>query len=63
MLNTKDFRIWLETFWMENCEERICWGEPRLTQADFFQMYKWVLRREFRHAQSVAKNQQNTKQS
>lgn len=53
MIRNGDFRIWVENFWMENCEERMCWGEPRMSQSDFFQTYKWVLRREFRHAQTV----------
>lgn len=53
MIRAGDFRIWVERFWVENCEERMCWGESRMSQSDFFQTYKWILRREFRHAQTV----------
>lgn len=49
MNKPNDFRIWLEQFWMTNCDERMCWGEPRLTKSDFFRQYKWILKREYRH--------------
>lgn len=49
MNKPRDFRVWLEQFWMDNCDERMWWGEPRLTQADFFRQYKWILKREYRH--------------
>jgi hypothetical protein len=47
----KLFRAWLQDLWYENCEERMSWGSKRLSLSEYFQQYKWWLRREYRFQQ------------
>lgn len=55
MKTPSEFRLWINNLWQENCEERMCWGEPRLTPAEYFKTYKWILKREFQY--QTRKNQ------
>jgi hypothetical protein len=48
MAQTSDFRIWVEDIWRENCEERLIWQEARQPLNEYFQRYKWWLKREYR---------------
>lgn len=43
------FRNWAHNLYLENCEERIlfCDGD-RLTEQEYFQRFKWWLRRQWR---------------
>jgi hypothetical protein len=45
-----EFRNWVHNLWLDNCEERVlyCDGD-RLTEQEYFQRFKWWLRREYRH--------------
>lgn len=47
-----EFRNWVHNLWIDNCEERVlyCDGD-RLTEQEYFQRFKWWLRREYRHQQ------------
>ena len=45
------FRTWLQNLWYENCEERMNWGNDKLSLGEYFQQYKWWLRREYRFQQ------------
>lgn len=47
----KSFRDWLKDLWYENREERAAWGNPALSLKDYFNQYKWWLRREYRFQQ------------
>ncbi len=47
----KSFRDWLKDLWYENREERAAWGNPTLSLKDYFNQYKWWLRREYRFQQ------------
>ena len=46
-----NFRTWLHELWLQNCDEHREYGEMPLTQEQYFQMYKYWLKREFRHQQ------------
>jgi hypothetical protein len=46
-----DFRRWLYELWMQNCDEHDMYHQPRFSQEEYFQMYKYWLKREFRHQQ------------
>jgi hypothetical protein len=48
---TSKFRRWLHELWMQNCDEHREYGEMPLSQEQYFQMYKYWLKREFRHQQ------------
>jgi hypothetical protein len=41
----------LKDLWYENREERASWGNPTLSLQEYFQQYKWWLRREYRFQQ------------
>ena len=45
---TSDFKNWLRIIWVENCDEHSEFGELSLTMSEYFQKYKWWLRREYR---------------
>lgn len=49
MSKPSPFRVWLQNIWFDNCSEHAEFREPQLTMAEYFQRYKWWLRREFRH--------------
>jgi hypothetical protein len=53
-----DFRNWVHNLWLENCEERAVYaGGGRLTEKEYFQQFKWWLRREYRHQIKKEKEQ------
>ena len=44
------FRSWVHQLWIENCEERLLYRNgDRLSEKDYFQQFKWWLKREYRH--------------
>jgi ssDNA-binding replication factor A large subunit len=51
------FRSWCYNMWMDHCDEVYAWSGERVKyfSAEYFNKYKWWLRREFR---AVAKKQQ-----
>ena len=49
---TTKFRRWLHELWMQNCDEHDEDHQPRYTQAEYFQQFKYWLKREFKHQQS-----------
>jgi hypothetical protein len=48
------FRHWVHNLWIENCEERLQYhsGTP-LDKQEYFNHYKWWLRREYRYQQRI----------
>jgi len=48
----KPFRLWVQRIWYENSEEHLTYGELPYTMQQYWSMYKWWLRREYRHRQS-----------
>jgi hypothetical protein len=47
------FRMWVNNLWVENCEERQRYGDPQLNSQEYWQRFKWWLRREYRHRQNL----------
>lgn len=47
------FRLWLQNIWQDNKEEHAIYGEPTLSISDYFNKYKYWLKREFRHQQRI----------
>jgi hypothetical protein len=43
------FRNWLHELWLQNCDEHREFGELPYSQQEYFQRYKWWLKREFCH--------------
>lgn len=45
------FRLWVQRIWMENSEEHLTYNENPYTIKQYWEKYKWWLRREYRHQQ------------
>lgn len=43
------FRKWVHDLWQENCEEHRQYGENPFLEKDYFQRYKFWLKREYKH--------------
>jgi hypothetical protein len=48
------FRHWVHELWMQNCDEHRESSELPYTQEEYFRMYKYWLKREYRHQQRKA---------
>lgn len=49
------FRHWVQELWMENREEHLTYGEDPYTIKQYWDRYKYWLKREFRHQQKAHK--------
>lgn len=43
------FRHWVRELWLDNCEEHLIYGEDQYTMKQYWDRYKYWLKREFRH--------------
>lgn len=50
-----NFRNWVRELWMDNCEEKLIFNETPATMKQYWNTYKWWLRREYRHQHQKAK--------
>lgn len=44
----KTFRSWVQEIWMENCEERLTLNQNPATIKQYWDAYKWWLKREYK---------------
>ena len=56
----KTFRNWVREIWMENCEERLTFHQSPATIKEYWNTYKWWLKREYRHQQTKYDRQKTT---
>lgn len=57
------FRNWVHNLWLDNCEERSIYASgERLSEQEYFQRFKWWLRREYRHQIKKEKEQDERRQ-
>jgi hypothetical protein len=47
------FRQWVHELWLQNCDEHLEVRELPYTQEQYFAMYKYWLKREYRHQMSM----------
>ena len=47
------FRMWVNRIWMENREEHLSFNETPYTITQYWEKYKWWLRREYKHQRKV----------
>jgi hypothetical protein len=50
---TSAFRHWVNEIWMENREERLIYGEEPATIKQYWDRYKYWLKREYRHREKI----------
>jgi hypothetical protein len=46
---SSEFRNWVRNLWIENCEERLVYQEDPVTIQQYWNTYKWWIKREYRH--------------
>jgi hypothetical protein len=51
-MESSNFRRWLHELWLRNCDERVEFHELPYTQQEYFQQYKYWLKREYQHQKS-----------
>ena len=49
------FRLWVQEIWYNNTEEHLTYGEDPYTIKQYWDRYKYWLKREFRHQQKAQK--------
>jgi hypothetical protein len=59
--DASQFRLWVQAIWYQNCEEHLTYGEEPYKISEYWNRYKFWLKREYRHQQ--AKEQANESQS
>jgi hypothetical protein len=48
----KAFRHWVRELWMTNCDERLTYGQDPATMKQYWDAYKWWIKREYKHQRS-----------
>jgi len=48
------FKLWLQRMYMDHKDEANAYGFPTCDAATYFRMYKYWLKREYRHQQQTA---------
>jgi len=43
------FRTWVRELWYANCDEHFEAKLPKYTHEEYFQKFKWWLKREYKH--------------
>ena len=43
------FRNWLRNIWLDNCSEHDSYRELPYSMKEYFDKYKWWLKREYKH--------------
>lgn len=52
MKKSNGFRVWVDSIWRDHCIECRIWREPAKSLSEYFNQYKWWLKREFKHQRS-----------
>ena len=51
LVKPKPFRMWVNNLYFQNCEEHLTYRENNYTIGEYWNKYKWWLRREYRFQQ------------
>lgn len=51
LVKPKPFRMWVNNLYFQNCEEHLTHNETGYTLSEYWNKYKWWLRKEYRHQQ------------
>lgn len=46
------FRSWVRNIWIDNCEERLTYGQDPATIKQYWDTYKYWLKREYQYQQN-----------
>ena len=56
----KSFRSWVEEVWRENCEERLTYKENPATIKEYWNIYKYWLKKEYKELRKIDDNRRET---
>lgn len=48
-MKTSEFRNWVRNLWLENCEEHLTFSETPYTMTEYWNRYKYWIKREYRY--------------
>ena len=48
-MKQSSFRIWVANIWRDNLEERLVYKEEPIPMQEYWEKYKWWLKREYLH--------------
>jgi hypothetical protein len=54
-MKSSPFRFWLQRIYMDHKDEAISYGLPVCDADTYFRMYKYWLKREYKHQQAESK--------
>ena len=49
----KSLRLWVEEIWRENCEERLTYNENPATIKEYWNTYKYWLKKEYKELRKI----------
>jgi hypothetical protein len=55
-MKTSNFRTWCQNLWFDNRQENESYRLPSYTMKEYFEKYKYWLRREYRYQTQGVKN-------
>jgi len=47
------FRKWVHNIWIENCEEHLTYGERPYKIDEYWAIYKWWLKRQYKQKEQI----------
>ena len=47
------FRLWVQEIWYKNCDERLTYGQDPVTIKQYWNTYKWWLKREYQYQKGL----------
>jgi hypothetical protein len=50
--NPTRFRLWVQNIWIDNCEENLAHNQTPYKMKEYWEKYKWWLRREYKFQKS-----------
>jgi hypothetical protein len=48
-MKQSSFRMWVANLWHDNLEERLIYKEQQISMDEYWNKYKWWLKREYTH--------------
>ena len=57
LTQTSSFRRWVNNLWIDNCEERLLYNQDPATIREYWNKYKYWLKREYKHQLKSNKNE------
>ena len=52
-MKDSNFRNWVQEIWMQNCEEHLSFNEKPYKIKEYWEQYKYWLKREYKHQKSL----------